>query len=595
MRRTLFVVTLLAALVPTAAPTASAQVTPLGQFSGYSTGTAVHAGALESGATRLVDSELAFSGANVNSGGLGAALNNEMAQAYQTVAEAGDKAAGRGSGLEIGVATTVPNVTNANQINPGSTVQAFAPASTELLTKEFVPVDLNPIVSATTLRGQAQAIYSDSVCVLGQPISSGLGYAANANLVNTGTPVVSLLATNTVANAINQSKSFTYLTPNADGTYGLVTETHQILAPVTLIPGIAPLPAAVSVEFAGEWVLRSTATGKPGGAKVDYAPGGSPTSTTPVLTIKVAGLVTQTFTTQQFLSQKGLPIVIPGVVEIVLGEGPRTIGGATGSSPALAADGTSAAAAVDVVRVKTLAGLAPIADLRVGHMESKAMVPAGGIQCGIPVKKVGTPASVVAGKDQLVSYTITVPADVEAFKAIACDIVNIKVVDVTTAEPGVKFNIVSASSGGVITGGDTVTWANLGKYTPGDAPIVLTVGLKVPADSAAGKITDTATATAVLGNCKGNASANAGSLTGLASVDAAALTGSDAFNGQATTVAGAAEVVSPAGQGATPVGGVQTGAGGPDPAESRALPIAAALGSLALVGSLTARRLRRNG
>ncbi|MCA1845828.1 MAG: hypothetical protein LC792_22070, partial [Actinobacteria bacterium] len=205
------------------------------------------------------------------------------------------------------------------------------------------------------------------------------------------------------------------------------------------------------------------------------------------------------------------------------------------------------------------------------------------------------PASVMAGKDQLVSYTITVPADVEAFKAIACDIKNIKVVDVTTAEPGVKFNIVSASSGGVITGGDTVTWENLGTYKPGDAPIVLTVGLKVPADSAAGKITDTATATAVLGNCKGNASANAASLTGLARVEAAALTGNAAFAGNATTLADAAPVVAPATQGATPVGGVQTGSGGTSHRTNRVLPIGTALGSAALVGSLTARRRRRNG
>ena len=158
MRRLLFVVALLAALVPTAGQAASAQVVAVAPFSGYSTGTAVHAGALQNGTTRLVDSEIAFSGANVNSAGLGGALSNEMSQAYQDVGTTGNKSAARGSGLEIGVATTVPNVANANQINPGSTVQAFAPASTALLTKEYVPVALDPIVNATTLRGQAQAV-----------------------------------------------------------------------------------------------------------------------------------------------------------------------------------------------------------------------------------------------------------------------------------------------------------------------------------------------------------------------------------------------------------------------------------------------------
>lgn len=589
MRRLLFVLVLLTALVPTAGQPASAQVA-LAPFSGYSTGTAVHAGALQSGTTRILDSEIAFSGANVNSAGLGAPLSNEMTQAYQTVAKAADKSAARGSGLEIGLTTEQANVTGANQINPGSTVAAFAPVSTALLSKEFQNLNVTPLAAATLLRGQAQAIYSDSVCVLGQPISSGLGYAANASVLPA--PNASALATSTGNDAINQSRSFTYLIPNGDGTYGLVTETHQTLAPVVLLDGVTgPL---VTLTFAGEWVLRSTATGKPGGAKVEYAPGGSPTSTTPVLTLAIAGVPTLSLTTQQLLTQKGFVLPLPGIGEIAIGEDPRAIGGNATSVPELGANGTVAGGAVDVVRVTASAANLAIADLRVGHMESKATVPVGGIQCGIPVKKVGTPASVVAGKDQIVNYTITVPADVEAFKAIACDVKNLKVVDVTTAEQGVKFDIVSASSGGVISGGDTVTWANLGTYKPGDAPIVLTVGLKVPKDSAAGKITDTATATAVLGDCKGNASANAASLTGLATVEAAALTGSDAFNGTAITVADAAPVVQPATQGPTPVGGVQTGSGGTSH-RSRALPIGTALGSIALVGSLTAWRRRRIG
>src|SRR5687768_16259134 len=114
MRRTLLITALLTALVPVATTTADAQtqIAPLAPFSGYSTGTALHVGALESGTTRLVDTEVAFSGANVNSAGIAGALMNEVKQAYQLVAEAGDKAGGRGSGLEVGVGTVVPNGTN---------------------------------------------------------------------------------------------------------------------------------------------------------------------------------------------------------------------------------------------------------------------------------------------------------------------------------------------------------------------------------------------------------------------------------------------------------------------------------------------------
>lgn len=601
MRRILFVVALLAALVPTAGQSASAQVAPLAPFSGYSTGTALHAGALEtSGTTRLVDTEVAFSGANVNSSGLGAALMNEMKQAYQLVTTAADNnmSGGRGSGLEVGVATVVPNGTNANQINPGSTIQAFAPESTGLLEKHFIDVDLEPIINSDYLRGEAQAMYGP--CVLGQPISFGRGYAGSADLVTSSTEA--MLATNTTPgnDAVSQSRSFTYLVPNGSGKYALVSETRQILAPITLLPGIAAigdLPAIgeVVIEFAGEWVLRSTATGLAGGSTVVYGPDPATSPEVKVLTIKVGGLVEESFNTEQFLGNKGLGIDIPGVGKIAIGEAPRAINGAFGSSPVRESNGTRAAAAVDVLRVTTseLAATLGIdlADIRVGHMESEAIVPPGGIECGIPVKKTGTPANVMAG--EVVNYTITVPSDKDAMNAVACDIMNIKVVDVTTAEPGVLFKIESASNGGKIDG-NTVTWENIGTYKPGDAPKVLNVGLRVLPGSAAGIITDTATATAILGNCRGNASANAGSLSGLASLNSAALSGSGvAFSG--TTTVAAAALVAPAGQGPTPIGGVQTGAGGTSPISNRMLPIGTALGSLALVASLNARRRRRNG
>jgi hypothetical protein len=148
-----------------------------------------------------------------------------------------------------------------------------------------------------------------------------------------------------------------------------------------------------------------------------------------------------------------------------------------------------------------------------------------------------------------------------------------------------------------VINGNTVTWENLGTYKPGDPSKVLTIGLDVPSGSAAGKITDTATATGVLGNCKGNASANAASLTGLATMEAAALTGNAAFSGVATTVAGLA-LTAPAtpaapAMGPTPRGGVATGAGGTTDRGDSLLPIGAALGSAALLGLVSAQRRRR--
>jgi hypothetical protein len=83
----------------------------------------------------------------------------------------------------------------------------------------------------------------------------------------------------------------------------------------------------------------------------------------------------------------------PIMAEIAIGEPPRAIGGAAGSSPTASADGTRAAAAVDVVRVRALPGApAELADLRVGHMEASAEVPSGGIDCAELRQPVVTPA-----------------------------------------------------------------------------------------------------------------------------------------------------------------------------------------------------------
>jgi hypothetical protein len=79
-------------------------------FSGYSTGTAVHADVLQvPGAPRLVDGEIAFSGEAANTAGLNGGVINEM---NETVATSSAKNSyGRGSAVELGIGTTVPDAT----------------------------------------------------------------------------------------------------------------------------------------------------------------------------------------------------------------------------------------------------------------------------------------------------------------------------------------------------------------------------------------------------------------------------------------------------------------------------------------------------
>jgi hypothetical protein len=326
-------------------------------------------------------------------------------------------------------------------------------------------------------------------------------------------------AGNPTDRAVSQSRSFTYLEPNPDGTFALVGETRQTIAPVTLFRGTA---AEVTIEVLGEWILRATARGTRDGATVDYAPAGAGPDT-PVLRLVHGGAVTE-LTLQQFLGAGGLHLSAGPLVDVVVGERPRAIAARareadTARPPERAADdGTRAAGAVDIVRVSLLQPAPPggprAFELRLGHMEASAEVPAGGIGCRIPVRKVGAPAFVNPG--ETFRWTISIPSAADDFDGLSCDLVGLSARDRARATPGVLFTILSASDGGIIDG-DTVRWADLGRYRPGSKPIVLTVTGRVAPESARGVLRDTVDVGASLDSCRaGVAAPSPGSGTGAA-------------------------------------------------------------------------------
>ena len=49
------------------------------------------------------------------------------------------------------------------------------------------------------------------------------------------------------------TRSFTYLVNNGDGTFGVASETRMTFAPVTLLQTDANAPAPIVVEVLGEW------------------------------------------------------------------------------------------------------------------------------------------------------------------------------------------------------------------------------------------------------------------------------------------------------------------------------------------------------
>ncbi len=498
------VAALLVALLAIAVVAIPASAVPFNEadFSGYATGQVLHADALHATGVNVANVEEAWTGAAVDSQGLTSAIKNEAGLDRTVIAaQPTKKTAGRGSGLELGLGVD-DDTANDLQIQ---IAEAAAPPNSSAM-DELLGLPASPIAYASVLRGAAEANWSNSsTCVLGKDLSNGLGYAADVELIETGettdpsgdldAPLISADAEDP-AQRVAQSFSHTFLDvqQKADGTpaglkFGLSSEVRMNIAPVTLMDG------ALTLNFLGEWVLRATAGGIPGTSHIHYGPGEA-SPQTPILQIIQDGEITDIISFQDILGEEGLPIIIPGVLELVIGENPRAIGGDDTTEPSVAANGTSASAALDVVRVKVLDGEA--LDLRFGHMEVAAQVPVGGIDCGIPVSKTSNLKGVTVGQ----AFTTSIKVD----NPFGCDMTVVKVVDKISTEGGARFQVLSTNptanqvpAGANLESG-TVVWDNIGPIPKGGSK---TVSVTLRAQGSGGIISDIATAAAVLGNCEG--------------------------------------------------------------------------------------------
>ena len=465
----LFVVWMVAAaafvvLGPSPAPGAPVG-TVLGEadFSGYAHGTNLHADALTVGAApgpSIADAEAAFSGAAVDSMGFDATgVHNEEdiavvptpGAADVLVDSAGKETYGKGSGLEVGLATNLPN-DDLNQIVLGGRAEAGAeppersdadPIASEtdtgLVQTDLLEVPGSPLIYAQALLGEARAQWSTTNCILGEGadgfLSYGRGQAAKAQLIDASAddstddldaPLVDASSDffGTPGRAVADTQSFSYLVRNAnDGTFGLATETHMTFAPIALLRTDPLNPAPIVIEILGEWVFRAVATGQPGGATIQYEVlGVSESPDTPVIRIYLGpggpdDPPTIEIKRGDLFGETGIHVPALPIADLIIGEDPRAISAPNvdpdpTSSPTEAANGTLASGAADLIRLKLLdadpltAGPQAV-DLRVGHLEARAEVPAGGINC---------PGSVVINKDapddaQNVNFQFTVDCD----------------------------------------------------------------------------------------------------------------------------------------------------------------------------------------
>jgi len=343
--------------------------------------------------------------------------------------------------------------------------------------------------------------------VFGRDLANGLGYAANAQLIETGdtqpdgqlgAPLISVDSRTTdPSRRVAQSFSHNFLDVQQDASghplgfkFGVTSEVRMNIAPVTLMNG------ALTLEFLGEWVLRATAGGVPGSAHVHFGPGEA-SPETPILRVIQDGDVTNVLTFQQILDNAGLDIPIDGLLDVRIGEDPRALGNDDPTStPAIAANGTSASAALDVVKVTLLDGEA--ADVRIGHMEVAAQVPVGGIDCGVPVVKSASPNGVTVGQ----AFTVSI----KIFNPFGCDMTVVKVTDDITTSGDAKFEILDTNpnantvpSGSNLDSGQVV-WNNVGPILKGQFK---TITVSVRAEGGGGIIEDVASVAATMGNCEG--------------------------------------------------------------------------------------------
>jgi hypothetical protein len=502
---------------------------------GYAVGMDEHTTLLRSGNTNLAETEVGYGGAVVDgtSAGLGKPILNEYSGNVScpplkddpkacAPATAAKHSFAHGSGIEVGLGTTVPSGADPNQIILAAKASASAPKSSHDR-QEIGPVPGDPIAWASATRGDATANWNSSglvpgVCVIGDDISRGIGYVADAQLLDAGaakadgsmsSPVVS--TDYTQLDDVSQTTSREFLVPNAGhpNNFGLRSQVVQTIAPVSLLKTPDPQTGVTSVltlKFLGQWVLDVTATGHSGTAAVHYGPG-KVSPETPILQVFNGGTLAGQLLFQDLFGTTGQDINIPGLVDITLGEAPRALAKAGqppvfGSKPKIAADGTSVSAAVDVARIQILGGIQGAGTLTVGHMETSAQVPSGGISCPVPVTKAVNPDKIHIGAQPdtaRVTFNVLNPYD--------CDLTNVTLTDAIRQKVGdPDFILLSSDPTADSPSMPTsplktadVSWS-LGTIKQGQHKVVT---MDVKSSKNGGVLRDIATASGKLANCKG--------------------------------------------------------------------------------------------
>ena len=440
-------------------------------YAGYGTGTAFSSDAELSGVG--VSVEKAFSSAVYGSEAL-SARSDEVDRPATPALEAGH-GFGAASAADIGQGE--------DRLDLPDDISASAPPNGDERSGEVADVALLPLLHADLLRTRAAARTAGTGCVIGSDLASGRATALRSDVPgkkdDAERPVFTISGDDP-ARALTESRSRIGLLPPASkdtARFGIFSETRQTIAPVTFLKGT---PNEVTVEVAGEWVLRVASDGRT--ATFSYGPDAEDRDT-PVLRIDRPGTKNDVmFTAQDIFDSNGEDLSTPGVEEFVIGERPRVIGGATGSSP-LAAP-TRVSAAVDVLRL-----LIPddreadgFAEVIIGHMEAAVALPAGGISCpGIAMAKDASLAEVEPGEDFTWTVTVANPNN--------CLLERVSLVDTVTTKGALRYEITGTDPNPTSRDGGTLTFSGFRPLRMGES-FKVTVRARVAKDSEPGRFTN---------------------------------------------------------------------------------------------------------
>ena len=491
-----------------------------GTIAGFTNGTFAYLDALNVGSLSLAQLSLAQSAAGVSNHKL-QTVNTLGENLLTTKSVSGHNAYGRAAGVALNLgqgSASVPQV----QLTQAETV---SPPPNQVKTSRILNLPLAPVATVDVQPNIATSNTKsvNDFCVLGagHPISAGQATIANAEVL----PLTSSMAVLAV-NGTVQNNSLEELAPNNSGNLGLSSATLLHTANIQLFKGIPG--ATISIKVINPLVLQAFA----GGDSSSFVTYGSGDKQKDVLSI-TAGGQTATLTAEQLLGGNGLTIDVDGLLRVQIGGKPTvsvsnnkvsatadlisvqvislnptntasSLGGPL--APLLNPILTPVLSALDPItqqldNLLTSLGIKTGVDLRVGHFEANSEVPAGGIQCNIPVSKTPSSQTVTAGNP----FTVTLTAD----NPYDCTLTNVKFEDKIQSQSGdVKWNVTNtAPKADSSSTNSDLTFSGLPDIKPGGHQDVV-VTFKVPEDSPSGTLEDTAIVTGTCANGNGPGTAN---------------------------------------------------------------------------------------